>query len=362
MTAARTTRSQSRSKRQRDGDGDGDGTGNSSSDTSAEKERAKQASLAEEERRLRLGIVRRDLLFLLAACAMGSAMGWIELHAPDARYRWGTASTGRDGDDSGADASEQTAQQQQIVDTGFIWTESIHDFLRTHKPWNDCLAFINTIVCVLIPIGYIAYQTVWIGDYEPAFRYGYISLMRSTCGWFTYLPPDPTYLASNYDFPDIVQCLSKDCSGSDPDNVIDGIKNQARQNKINNPVVSVLLGVIGNYNQNKSSADNPFVSFFSGHVATLVVAANHMYRKGGKYRHFAVALHCADLLQIARLLATRGHYSIDIIIGFLMGSKLSNPAGKLGRYFSRRKKMGGNEDQQNEFYEAFAPSTWKEAL
>ena len=35
------------------------------------------------------------------------------------------------------------------------------------------------------------------------------------------------------------------------------------------------------------------------------------------------------------LLATRGHYSIDIIIGWYVTVYVSTPAGRLGRYYSR---------------------------
>jgi hypothetical protein len=58
----------------------------------------------------------------------------------------------------------------------------------------------------------------------------------------------------------------------------------------------------------------PFVSFFSGHVCTMVTTANHMYMHG--YRNLGVFCHVMNVLQIVRLLATRGHYSIDIIIAW----------------------------------------------
>lgn len=75
------------------------------------------------------------------------------------------------------------------------------------------------------------------------------------------------------------------------------------------------------------------MSFFSGHVATLVICANHMYLHG--FRGLSIFSHWFNVFQIIRLLATRGHYSIDIIIGWYMAISVSNPAGRLGRYFSR---------------------------
>ena len=80
----------------------------------------------------------------------------------------------------------------------------------------------------------------------------------------------------------------------------------------------------------------PFVTFFSGHVATLVINANHMYLNG--FRNMGIFFHIFDIFQVIRLLATRGHYSIDIVIGWYMAVHVSNPAGRLGRHFSRGDK------------------------
>ena len=41
-----------------------------------------------------------------------------------------------------------------------------------------------------------------------------------------------------------------------------------------------------------------------------------------------------NCLQVYRLLATRGHYSIDIIVGFVVAVHVTNPAERLGLYFS----------------------------
>jgi hypothetical protein len=70
--------------------------------------------------------------------------------------------------------------------------------------------------------------------------------------------------------------------------------------------------------------------------ATLVINANHMYLNGFKF--LGIFFHIFDIFQIIRLLATRGHYSIDIVIGWYMAVYVSNPAGRLGRHFSRGDK------------------------
>ena len=72
----------------------------------------------------------------------------------------------------------------------------------------------------------------------------------------------------------------------------------------------------------------PFVCFFSGHVAITVIVANHLYLHGQP--RVGVFLHALNVLQIGRLLATRGHYSIDIMVGWIGAIYVVNPAEKLG--------------------------------
>lgn len=206
-------------------------------------------------------VLYRDITFLVLAAMAGHYMSYVELHASEAEARGGEAS-GTLG----------------IVDTGYIATTKIYEFLKENQNWNDIFAAINSIA-LFIPGIYTAFVTLWKGDYDLAFRYLACHILRSFCGWFTYLPPDPTYLPSNYDFPDIVQCLFvKDCSAA--------------------PEPEVL----------------PFVSFFSGHVSTMTTTANHMYLHG--YFRLSTFCHAMNVLQIIRLLATRGHYSIDMIIAW----------------------------------------------
>lgn len=238
-------------------------------------------------------IVRRDATFLLIGAIAAIIFSWMELNAGSIEYR-------------GINADARLLQQKtttthnntsMIIDAGYIATTPIHNFLKANRNWNDFFALINTVVGVFVPMLYIAWQTLWIGDYEPAFRYLIIMGLRGICGWCTFLPPDPSYLMSFQDVPDIFQCMMKDCGDVETAQV------------------------------------NPFLSFFSGHVATLVMCANHMYvRRNTKMSYF---FHVFNVLQIIRLLATRGHYSIDIVIAWFMATRVSNPAGRLGRYFSR---------------------------
>jgi hypothetical protein len=48
----------------------------------------------------------------------------------------------------------------------------------------------------------------------------------------------------------------------------------------------------------------------------------------------SVCLHCFNWLQVIRLLATRGHYSIDLIIGYVVAVWVSSPAERLGLHYS----------------------------
>jgi hypothetical protein len=184
----------------------------------------------------------------------------------------------------------------RVIDTGFVLTYPLYQYLADHRDVNDILAALNSLLLVL-PCLYVARVTMWEGDYSLSFRLLATQLFRSFCGWFTYLPPDPTFLVSIYDFPEIAQCMFQECKSS------------------------VELEPL------------PFVSFFSGHVATTVIIANHMYMRP-KYQTYAVVLHALNTFQILRLLATRGHYSIDIIIGWVVAVYVSNPAERLGRYYS----------------------------
>ena len=165
-------------------------------------------------------VVWRDFTFLLLAMVASFAISYIEVNAGDASLRGGEA------DEPG------------IVDTGFIATRCLHNWLAHHRHYNDIFALLNSCGCVLLPAVYLVHVTIWVGDYDLAFRYLAVQSLRSICGWFTYLPSSPEYLMSYYDVPDIFQCMAKECGDPSLEPV------------------------------------QPFVSFFSGHVATMVCCSN----------------------------------------------------------------------------------------
>ena len=63
-----------------------------------------------------------------------------------------------------------------------------------------------------------------------------------------------------------------------------------------------------------------------------VIIANYLYL--ANHTRLAVCLHCFNWLQAIRLLATRGHYSIDLIIGYVVAVFVSHPAERWGLYYS----------------------------
>ena len=230
-------------------------------------------------------ILWRDITFVIAALVVTGFTSYIEMNSHNASLR---------GKNGAADGSTG------IVDSGFVATTGLHAWLQQNQSYNDTFALTNTLLCVLLPFLYLAYVTLWIGDYDLSFRYLSTQLLRSVCGWATYLPSSDAYLMSWNDLPHVWQRKLKD-----EEAIID--------------------------------SKEPFVSFFSGHVATMIICANHMYLHG--HQRLGILFHVLNALQIIRLLATRGHYSIDIIIAWYVASHISRSAGRLGWYYSRGKTI-----------------------
>ena len=97
----------------------------------------------------------------------------MELNAGNIEYR---------GINSDARLLSSPNNSYQIIDAGYIATTPLYNFLKENRDWNDFFALINTVVGVFAPFLYIAWQTFWVGDYVPAFKYLFISAMRSMCG------------------------------------------------------------------------------------------------------------------------------------------------------------------------------------
>lgn len=100
-----------------------------------------------------------------------------------------------------------------------------------------------------------------------------------------------------------------------------------------------------------SGADFPvanvsFFLFFSGHVAGSVIASLDMRRTGR--RGMAGLFDALNLLQALRLLATRGHYTIDLAAGVGAGLLFDVLAGRYeeSRAADSPPAAGGAEEAQ----------------
>lgn len=80
-----------------------------------------------------------------------------------------------------------------------------------------------------------------------------------------------------------------------------------------------------------SGADFPvgnvsFFLFYSGHVASAVIASIDMRRM--QRTGFAWTFDFLNVLQVVRLLGTRGHYTIDLAVGVGAGILFDSLSGK----------------------------------
>jgi hypothetical protein len=184
-----------------------------------------------------------------------------------------------------------------MVDIGFTLTKQVHLYLHSHPIIHHWLALFNTLGVYFL----LGYTVIGIGYWQG--RPGliivemFMFLARLICGWLTQLPYSDEYLASNHDFPD---CLT----------------NQFRQ-----PTS------ISNQQQHAS-----FFFFFSGHVGLVSLVAVY-FSQTGRHRS-SYACNIFNILQIIRLLATRGHYTIDLIGGALIGSYMYTFVADVDKYLT----------------------------
>ncbi|KAL6602965.1 hypothetical protein ACP70R_043326 [Stipagrostis hirtigluma subsp. patula] len=176
------------------------------------------------------------------------------------------------------------------LDLGFRATQGMHDAVAA-RPWlNSLLAALNTVF-VAMQAAYI----LWAILAEGRPRAAVAALMMFTCrgvlGCATQLPLPEEFLGSGMDFP------------------------------------------VGNVS---------FFLFFSGHVAGAVIAAVDMRRVGR--RGMARLYDALNLLQGVRLLACRGHYTIDLAVGVGAGLLFDMLSGM---YFDAKNAAGGNAPEKH---------------
>lgn len=159
-------------------------------------------------------------------------------------------------------------------DLGFLATASFHRLLSSSPELNTFLAALNTVF-----VGMQTTYILWTWLIEGRPRATISALFMFTCrgilGYSTQLPVPEGFLGSGVDFP------------------------------------------VGNVS---------FFLFFSGHVAGSMIASLDMRRM--QRWELAWTFDVLNVLQIARLLSTRGHYTIDLAAGVGAGILFDLLAGK----------------------------------
>nr|AXM43881.1 phosphatidylcholine:diacylglycerol cholinephosphotransferase [Litchi chinensis] len=158
-------------------------------------------------------------------------------------------------------------------DLGFVATRPLHRVLESWPELNTLLAALNTVF-----VGMQTTYIVWAWLIEGRPRATISALFMFTCrgilGYSTQLPLPQGFLGSGADFP------------------------------------------VGNVS---------FFLFFSGHVAGSVIASLDMRRM--QRWNMAWLFDVLNVLQAIRLLGTRGHYTIDLAVGFGAGYLFDSLAG-----------------------------------
>ncbi|KAK9066289.1 hypothetical protein SSX86_013610 [Deinandra increscens subsp. villosa] len=171
-------------------------------------------------------------------------------------------------------------------DIGFVATDYLHRVLVDSPTLNTVLAGLNTVF-VGMQTAYII--GAWVIEGRP--RATVAALFMFTCrgilGYSTQLPLPEGFLGSGVDFP------------------------------------------VGNVS---------FFLFYSGHVAGSVIASLDMRRM--RRWELASLFDTLNLLQVVRLLSTRGHYTIDLAVGVGAGMLFDSLAGK---YMKAAKAADGDD-------------------
>lgn len=146
-------------------------------------------------------------------------------------------------------------------DLGFIATVPFHRFLASSPALNNILAGLNTVF-VFMQTSYILWTWLVEGRPRATIATLFMFTFRGILGYSTQLPLPQDFLGSGADFP------------------------------------------VGNVS---------FFLFYSGHVAASVIASLDM-RRMHRWES-AWAFDTLNVLQFVRLLSTRGHYTIDLVVG-----------------------------------------------
>ncbi|XP_009602062.1 phosphatidylcholine:diacylglycerol cholinephosphotransferase 1-like [Nicotiana tomentosiformis] len=159
-------------------------------------------------------------------------------------------------------------------DLGFIATRPLHRFLASKPTLNSVLAGLNTVF-VGMQMVYIIWSFLIEGRPRATISALFMFTCRGILGYSTQLPLPEDFLGSGADFP------------------------------------------VGNVS---------FFLFYSGHVAASMIASLDMKRM--QRWTLAYLFDTLNVLQVIRLLSTRGHYTIDLAVGVGAGILFDSLAGK----------------------------------
>lgn len=159
-------------------------------------------------------------------------------------------------------------------DVGFVVTGHLHRILAANLNLNSFLAGLNTVF-VGMQTAYIIGTWVVEGRSRATIAALFMFTCRGILGYSTQLPLPQEFLGSGVDFP------------------------------------------VGNVS---------FFLFYSGHVAASIIASLDMRRLDRK--EMAYIFDVLNVLQMVRLLASRGHYTIDLAAGIGAGILFDSLAGK----------------------------------
>lgn len=181
-------------------------------------------------------------------------------------------------------------------DLGFVVTLPLNRLLASRPSLNNFLAGLNTVF-VGMQTAYILWT--WLVEGRPRATISALFMFtgRGILGYVTQLPVPEDFLGSGVDFP------------------------------------------VGNVS---------FFLFYSGHVAASVIASADMKRM--QRWEMAWTFHALNMLQVVRLLSTRGHYTIDLVAGVGAGILFDSLAGKYLE--SKQKHTVGGQLTANGGYSA----------
>ncbi|KAG0459731.1 hypothetical protein HPP92_022859 [Vanilla planifolia] len=180
-------------------------------------------------------------------------------------------------------------------DIGFLLTESLHGWLAAMPALNSFLAALNTVF-VGMQAAYILWALLVEGRARPTIAALFMFTCRGILGYSTQLPLPQDFLGSGVDFP------------------------------------------VGNVS---------FFLFFSGHAAGAVIASLDMRR--ARRQRLAFVFDVLNGLQAVRLLATRGHYTIDLAVGIGAGFLFDVLSGNYERRKMHRNSPPADEEHKSDF-------------